>query len=86
MAQLNNTSLSGEGYAPKMDMGMSECIAQWWKGLSKAELLNYIAEQPNITADDIRRILANESTVLEFGVQFATNTGDAVTNFYEDKQ
>lgn len=88
MAAMYNgkANLTGEGYAPKLDIIMSEGISQWWNGLSKNELLQYIAAQPNITADDIRRILANENTVLEFGAKFATASCDAVTNFYDEKE
>ena len=29
----SKANLTGEGYAPKLDIIMSEGIAQWWNGL-----------------------------------------------------
>lgn len=75
-----------ENYAPKMDKTLSQAINSWWAGLSKHDLLQYLDEQPTITADQIREMLAHESCVLSFGVQYDLAGAKAITAFTkEDK-
>lgn len=73
------------GYVPKMDNAFTAAIKQWWDNLTKEEIISYLSDQPNITADVLRNMLANENCVLSFGVSFATATQDAVTDFCNDK-
>lgn len=74
------------GYAPKMDNSLGAAVAAWWGGLTKDELLDYLRDQPDVTADVLRNMLANENCVLSFGLSFSTATQDAVTNFCNDKK
>lgn len=76
---------NGGGYAPKMDNSLTKTIADWWNCLTKEELLTYLLNQPDITADHIRHMLANEDCTLAFGVKFSAATCDAVTDFHENK-
>lgn len=73
---------NGDGYAPKMDQGLTDAVSKWWSGLTKEELLQYLGEQPSVTADDLRRMLANENVTLAFGIHFATSNQSAVTDFH----
>lgn len=82
MANLG-VSENGAGYAPKMDKTLTDAVSGWWNGLSKEELLTYILNQPDISADHIRHMLANEDCTLEFGIKFSAATCDAVTDFHE---
>lgn len=77
---------NGSGYAPKMDNNMTNTITEWWNNLSKEELLNYLLNQPNITAEHIRHMLANEDCTLTFGISFSVNTCEAVTDFHEQSK
>lgn len=82
----NNGDIQNSGgYAPKMDAAVGAAIAEWWKNLTKEELLSYLRDQPTVTADVLRNMLANENCVLSFNLAFATATQDAVTNFCDDK-
>lgn len=72
----------GSGYAQKMDSAVTNAVQNWWKSLSKEELLAYIAEQPNVTADNIRDMIRNMNTVLAFDIRFSTASEDAVTDFH----
>lgn len=72
----------GIGYAPKMDNAVTAAMKDWWKGLSKEELLAYIQEQPSITADDIRNMMTNMNAVLAFDIRFSTMNNEAVTDFH----
>lgn len=68
-------------YATKMDDAATAAIKSWWEGLTKEELLSYLLDQPTITADNIRSMLANEECKLEFGMAFSTATMNAITAF-----
>lgn len=85
---MNNEVLrnNGGGYAPKMDAYLSKAIEEWWKGLSKEELLDYLREQPTVTADNLRNMLANENCKLSFGVAFSAATHQSITDFYRDHE
>lgn len=72
----------GSGYAQKMDNAVTNAMQSWWKSLSKEELLAYLAEQPNVTADNIRDMIRNMNTVLAFDIRFSTASEDAVTDFH----
>lgn len=72
-------------YATKLDKGFTQAVEAWWNGLSKHEVLTYLDEQPTITADQIREMLANENCTLSFGVQFSVASKEAYTDFQQDK-
>lgn len=69
-------------YESKMNNALSEAIADWWKSLTKEELLDYLREQPAITADVLRALIANNDSVLAFDIRFATAPMVAVTDFH----
>lgn len=74
------------GYIPKMDNALATAINDWWINLTKEELLGYIKDQPDVTADVIRNMLANENCVLSFGVAFSAATKAAVTDFCNNQK
>lgn len=75
---------NNSGYAPKMDKTFTSAVKSWWESLTKEELLDYLRDQPAMTADVIRNMLANEQCVLAFGVKFSTSSQDAITDFCND--
>ena len=77
----NSTFENSGGYGPKIDRVITEAVKGWWNNLSKDELLQFIKEQPSITADNIRNMMANENSNLIFGVTFSTATEDACADF-----
>lgn len=77
---------SNSGYAVKMDDMVTKTIHEWWSNLSKEELLEYIAEQPTMTADVIRNMMANMNCVMAFDIRYATASSEAVTDFHETPQ
>jgi hypothetical protein len=78
MQEINNN----EGYSPKMDMAVTRAVNDWWNSLSKEELLHYIAEQPTMTADAIRKMMGNMNCVLAFDIKYATRSSEAVADFH----
>lgn len=81
MENINN----GASYAPKMDNIMTKALKEWYTGLTKEELLAYLAEQPSITADVLRDMLSNMNCVLAFDVRFSASSNDAATDFHTGK-
>lgn len=86
MLQTANLTETGKDYAPKMDRMMSQAVTEWWNKLTKEELLQYIYEQPELTADVIRQLLANENCTMKFTVAFSAATTDATTDFHNNVQ
>ena len=72
----------GASYATKLDAAASEMYAKWWQSLSKEELLAYLADQPTVTADNLRQMLSNEQATLNIGTAFSVATMNAVTDFH----
>lgn len=77
-----NVTPDGEGYIDKMDQSLRTMVNQWWENLTKEEILTYLLQQPSITADDLRKMLANEQCLLSFEVKYAVAKGDATANFH----
>lgn len=80
MENLNN----GTSYGPKMDNCVSQAIKEWWKGLSKDEILAYLGEQPDVTADALREMLGGTNAILAFDVRFSASANEAVVNFHKN--
>lgn len=76
----NNTN-----YAKKMNDAVTVAMKQWWEGLSKEEILAYLADQPAVTADALRKMLANTEAVLGFDIKFSTVSNAAVTTFHTEE-
>lgn len=73
-------------YESKLNQAVSATMREWWDGLSKEDLLTYMAEQPQITADFIRQMLANENCVLGIGMMFSVTAKEARSNFHADQR
>lgn len=69
-------------YASKMDDAVSQAISNWWNGLTKEEILAYLADQPTITADTLRQLVANNNSVMAFDIRFMSANGMAQTDFH----
>ena len=68
-------------YSQKLDAALTRATSEWFTDLSKAELLQFMSDRPQITADVIRGMLASHHVVLGFGVQFESETKDATAQF-----
>ena len=79
-----NDATNGTSYGPKMDTVLSQSIRDWWKGLSKEEVLAYLAEQPDVTADVLRSMLAGMNTILAFDVRFSASANEASVDFHKN--
>ena len=75
---------NGGGYAPKMDQALTKAVSDWWNSLDKNEILDYLRDQPDVTADILRNMLANENCKLSFGISFSAATHQSVTDFYKE--
>lgn len=72
---------SGEAYSPKMIEAISNPVVDWWNNLTKEQILAFLAEQPNVTADFLRQILANAECELSFNVTFSTSSNKVNASF-----
>jgi len=66
------------GYARRMEPIMRKAMMEYYNSLSKEELLEYMRDQPGITADIIRGMLGSVRAQLYFGVTL--DTSRKVTN------
>lgn len=73
--------INGTSYAPKLDKAMQEATNGWFYKLSKAELLQFLMDREDITADKIREMLKHEKVVLGFGLQYSVAEDKAVADF-----
>jgi hypothetical protein len=79
---MSNVIKDGEAYAPKMDNSLTKAISDWWEGLTKDELLTYLAQQPTVTADSLRQMLSNEQAILNLSVAFSLSSRSALADFH----
>ena len=75
----------GAGYAEKLDKVLTSGVTNWYNNLSKQELLDFMKDRPDITADAIRSMMANSNIALGFATQFNTVTKSATSQFEEEK-
>lgn len=71
-----------ESYAKKMNEALTEAANKWWSDLTKEEILAYLQDSPEITADVLRTMLYNEQAVLSIGSNFNTVTKTASASFF----
>ncbi len=71
-----------ESYAKKMNEAMTQAANNWWNSLTKEELLAYLQDSPEITADVLRTMLRNEQATLSIGSSFNTVTRTASASFF----
>jgi hypothetical protein len=81
--QINPAVASGQ-YADKMNEIATKAFTEWWNSLSKEELLQYLADQPALTADELRKMLGAVNTTLAFDISFALKSQEAHTNFHTE--
>lgn len=72
---------NGSSYAPKLDESLKQAVGQWFDKLSKAELLQFLHDREDLTADMIRDMLRHEQVVLGFGLQYFVNDNKAQADF-----
>ena len=65
----------------KLDESLTQQYAQWWNGLTKKELLEFIEHTPTFTAEMIREIFANTSLRLASLTSFDTKSLQIQSDF-----
>lgn len=68
-------------FESKLNNMMKETMMNWWNNLSKQELLDYIAAQDGITADDIRGLFVNMNSSLEMGIEYNPIDNSTIVDF-----
>lgn len=81
---MDKKALGNGGYAQKMNAVASKAFSEWWNSLTKEEILEYLLEQPTVTADNLRGMLANEQGMLAFDIQFSVASLEATTDFHTE--
>lgn len=74
-------SETGVNYASKLDDIITQSATKWFDSLSKQELLQFLNDRDDITADALREMLKHENAVLGFGIQFDVANGKASADF-----
>ena len=77
---------TGSSYTAKLDESMKKATETWFKNLSKVELLQFMQDRPDLTADAIRGMLEREHVVFGFGIQYDVANNTAVADFGETDQ
>lgn len=73
-------------YSQKLNEALTAQLTAWWEGLSKEELLAYLAEQEDLTADGIREMLAAVNVNLDFGVDFSLANKTATVDMTAEEE
>lgn len=68
-------------FESKLNDFMTQAAANWWNNLTKQELLDYLAAQENLTADDIRTMFSTMNSNLTFDIDFSTASSRAKVDF-----
>ena len=76
-----NTEPSNENYQQRLDRQVSTLIDEWWNGLSKGDLLEFIRDNKAITADMLRSLFREQNVVIYSDLTFSTNTNKAQVDF-----
>lgn len=73
--------INGTTYAAKLDKAMQESMQGWFSKLSKPEILQFLMDREDITADVLREMLKHEKVVLGFGLQYSVAEDKAKADF-----
>lgn len=79
-ANLTNNA-TNENYQQRLDRQISTLIDQWWNNLSKDDLLEFLRDNKNITADMLRALFKEQNVVLYSDLAFSTRTNKAQVDF-----
>ena len=71
-------------YTSKINANLTQALTSWWNNLSKEEILEYLKNQPSVTADSLRKLFADTNTQLVFSTSFETNSSSASADFSEE--
>lgn len=86
MADMANVPVrNGQNYQEKLSNVVQDSLNKWFKGLSKEELLQYIADRPAITADMLRDMMQSYDMTIGFGTMYNTVQGQTSV-FFEQKE
>lgn len=72
------------GYAEQLDKTLKDSVSNWWNQLSKEDLLQLIADRPQITADMIRDMFSTYNMTLGFAVQYNSTLSTATAQFEDN--
>lgn len=73
-----------QSYTNKINEQLTQALSNWWNNLTKEEILAYLANQPTVTADSLRSLLAETDTNLVFVTNFMAKDVKASVDFNED--
>lgn len=68
-------------FEQKMNEIMTHAYQEWWNGLTKEELLDYMAAQKDITADILRNMFSTLDINLSIDTMFSTSQAVAQVDF-----
>ena len=81
MSTIPKTVDNSDNYDARLRAVLKAGIAEWFKGLSKEDLLQFLADRPAITADVLRDMMANYNLTVGFGTVFNTKNEEALAVF-----
>lgn len=70
------------GYVDFINEVLTKGVSAWWNQLSKEELVNFISDNPYITADTLRQMITNSNVKLMFNVKYDSVTNMSAVNFF----
>lgn len=79
--QATNVGEDLQDYNYLLEETLRKGLGEWFQNLSKEQLLKFLADRKDITADTIRKMMANSSMALLFGTSYDTASGDAAADF-----
>lgn len=71
-------------YTQKINEQLTIAFTNWWNNLTKDEILDYLRNQPTVTADSLRSLMSETNTQLVFNACFDTNDNSASIDFNEE--
>lgn len=68
-------------YQEKLDNRLTEVMDAWWLGLSKEELLEFMADLEDVTADSLRGILTEVDCTIAFRQAYSLTAKASTASF-----
>lgn len=85
MANSQTPVANTAGYSDKLSNVIRDEVDKWFKGLTKEELLQFMADRPLLTADVIRSMFKYSNLTIGYSTSFNTAKGN-VDIFFDPKE
>ncbi len=69
-------------YVASMNGGLTTSVNDWWEGLSKDNLLAFLQDNPEVSADMLRAMIAYANVTLTFNVTFNSTEKKSSVEFF----